>query len=763
MSLYSMEEFGSSTIEIFLGKTLNINKNLEKSQQEELTKILQKHFAAFAWEYTDMKDSRWVSPLVIVPKKNGKWRVCIDYRELNKATLKDHFPLPVIDQVLDTLAVKKYFSFLDGFSGYNQIQVAPKDQDKTTFTYPWGTFAYRVLPFGLCNAPATFQRVVLGIFSDLIHDCVEVYMDDFTVYGDSFEEALENLEKFLIRCKETNISVSHEKCFMMFTEGIVLGHHILGDGIKVDKSKVEVISKLPIPNCQKDVKSFLGFTGYYIIFIENFTKIASPLFKLLTKDYEFKWGPDYQLAFETLKTKIYEVPILRGPNWKIPFHISTDASDTILGVVLGQKYLVPYAIYYTSKNLTPTELNYIVTEKEFLVVVHAINKFRHYITGYETFIHTNHSIIRYLMNKPITNGRVTWWLLLLQKFNITVLDRPGKQNTLVDFLSRIQNTKEYSPVEDKFPDEYLFAVTTKTHWYANIAKFLVTGKLPPHLFLGERRKIIQESSKYSWISNELFKTGPDFVIRRCVREDEMSDILKACHDEPCDGHFADRWTTYKILSLGYYWPSLFKDAKQYVKRCDSCQRVGKPTLSNEMPLQPQVLIEPFEKWALYFIGPINPPSKQRKYILVCTYYVTKWVEAKALFSTTKHSFVSFLYEDIFTHFGVPREIVTDQGVQFTSKLVEKLMEEYKVKHKKSTPYHPQANGQVECTNKVIKGIITKTVHLHRRYWVERLPEALWAYRTTWRNTTAHSSYELVYGKEVLLPIEFQVKTIKMAV
>jgi len=176
-----------------------------------------------------------------------------------------------------------------------------------------------------------------------------------------------------------------------------------------------------------------------------------------------------------------------------------------------------------------------------------------------------------------------------------VLDRPGKQNTVADFLSKIQNTKEDSPVEDKFPDQYLFAVTTKTIWYADIANYLVTRKLPPHLFPSERRKIIQESSKYSWISNELFKTGPDLVIRRCVREDEILDILKACHDEPCGGHFADKRTAYKILSLGYFWPSLFKDAKQYVKRCDSCQRVGKPTLSNEMPLQPQVLIKPFEK------------------------------------------------------------------------------------------------------------------------------------------------------------------------
>jgi len=283
---------------------------------------------------------------------------------------------------------------LDGFSGYNQIQVALKDQDKTTFTCPWGTYAYQVLPFGLCNAPATFQRVVLGIFSDLIHDSVEVYMDDFIAYGNTFEEALETLEKVLKICKEANLSLSHENCFMMFTEGIVLGHHISRDGIKVDNSKVEVISKLSIPSCQKDVRSFLGFIGYYRRFIENFTKIASPLFKLLTKYCEFNWNPNCQFAFETLKEKNSEAPILRGPNWKLPFHISTDASDTTLGVVLGQKDLIPYVIYYTSKNLAPTKLNYIVTEKEFLAVVHAINKFKHYTTGYETFVHTDHSTIR---------------------------------------------------------------------------------------------------------------------------------------------------------------------------------------------------------------------------------------------------------------------------------------------------------------------------------------------------------------------------------
>jgi hypothetical protein len=182
-----------------------MNPTLKDIVKEELQKLLRSNLIY------PISDSQWVSPLLIVPKKNGRWRICVDFLELNKATHTDYFPLPFIDQVLDTLSGKKYFSFLDGFSGYNQIQIALEDQENTIFTYHWGTYAYRVLPFRLCNAPTTFQRVVLAIFSDLTNDCVEVYMDDFTVHGQDFQEALTNLEKVLIRCKETNLSLSNEK------------------------------------------------------------------------------------------------------------------------------------------------------------------------------------------------------------------------------------------------------------------------------------------------------------------------------------------------------------------------------------------------------------------------------------------------------------------------------------------------------------------------------------------------------------------------
>jgi len=254
-----------------------MNPMMKEIVKEELQKLLQVGIIY------PISDSQWVSPLVVVPKKNGKWRICVDYGELKKATLIDHFPPPFIDQVLDSLTGKKLFSFLDGFSGYNQIKIALEDQDKTTFTCPRGTYPYNILPFGLCNAPATFQRSILAIFADLIHECVEVYMDDFIVYGNAFDDCLNNLEKVLKRCIETNLSLSNEKCFMMLTEGIVLGHHISSSGIKVDPAKIQVIVNLMPPKTKKEVKSFLGYVGYYKRFNENFSKIVLPLFKLLSK------------------------------------------------------------------------------------------------------------------------------------------------------------------------------------------------------------------------------------------------------------------------------------------------------------------------------------------------------------------------------------------------------------------------------------------------------------------------------------------------
>ncbi|XP_060957656.1 uncharacterized protein LOC133029180 [Cannabis sativa] len=273
-----------------------------------------------------ISDSSWVSPVQCVPKKgrvtvvanaNNEliptrtvtgWRVCMDYRKLNNATRKDHFPLPFIDQMLDRLAGKEFYCFLDGYSGYNQISIAPEDQEKTTFTCPYGTFAFRRMPFGLCNAPATFQRCMMAIFSDMAESILEIFMDDFSIYGDSFGVCLENLERVLARCEETNLVLNWEKCHFMVQEGIVLGHKVSSKGIEVDKAKLEVIEKLPAPTTVKGIRSFLGHAGFYRRFIKDFSKVSKPLCNLLEQNRPFEFTAECNEAFLKLKTALVTAP-----------------------------------------------------------------------------------------------------------------------------------------------------------------------------------------------------------------------------------------------------------------------------------------------------------------------------------------------------------------------------------------------------------------------------------------------------------------------
>ncbi|GJZ31929.1 reverse transcriptase domain-containing protein [Tanacetum coccineum] len=345
-----------------------------------------------------ISDSPWVSPVHCVPKKGGitvitndeneliptrlvtGWRVCIDYRKLNEATRKDHFPLPFMDQMLERLAGNQYYCFLDGFSGYFQIPIDPKDQEKTTFTCPYGTFAYRRMPFGLCNAPGTFQRCMMAIFHDMIEKTMEVFMDDFSVFGDSFSTCLSHLEKMLKRCEDTNLSLNWEKSHFMVKEGIVLGHKISKSGIEVDRAKVEVIAKLPHPTTVKGVRSFLGHAGFYRRFIQDFSKIARPMTHLLEKETPFFFSEECIDSFNTLKRKLTEAPILIAPDWDLPFELMCDASDFAIGAVLGQrknKHFQP--IHYASKTMNEAQTHYTTTEKELLAVVYAFEKFRSYL------------------------------------------------------------------------------------------------------------------------------------------------------------------------------------------------------------------------------------------------------------------------------------------------------------------------------------------------------------------------------------------------
>ena len=379
-----------------------------------------------------ISDSSWVSPVYVVPKKGGftmirnekneliprrtvtGWRVCIDYKKLNTATRKDHFPLPFIDQMLDRLAGHPHFCFLDRYSGYNQIAIALEDQEKTTFTCPFGTFAFRRMPFGLCNAPATFQRCMMYIFSDLAEEVMEIFMDDFTVYGSIFENFLHNLGTTLHRCQDKNLALNWEKCHFMVKEGIVLGYMISAAGLEVGKAEVSIIKNLMPPTTVKGIRSFLGHAGFYRRFIRDFSKVVRPLCRLLEKDTKFKFDESCQRSFEEIKSRLVEAPIMAKPDWNKEFEIMCVASDYAMGAVLGQRTdKVFRAIYYASKTFNEAQENYSTIENEMLAIVFACENFRPYILGSRIIIHTNHAAIKYVMAKNEAKPRLIRWVLLL--------------------------------------------------------------------------------------------------------------------------------------------------------------------------------------------------------------------------------------------------------------------------------------------------------------------------------------------------------------
>ncbi|UYV68027.1 hypothetical protein LAZ67_5002857, partial [Cordylochernes scorpioides] len=681
--------------------------------------------------------SPWSFPVILVKKRDGKYRFCVDYRKLNNVTVKDVYPIPRIDEVMDTLQGSTHFSAIDLRSGYWQVEVEERDKEKTAFTTAHGLYEFNVMPFGLCNAPATFERNMENMLGNLRWQICLCYLDDVIIYSPDFPTHLKRLEA-VFRCfRESNLRLNDKKCRFAFEELEILGYITSKHGIKPAEHNIKAVRNFPRPKKVKEVQSFLGMCSYYRKFIKDFSKIADPLTNLIKKSVSFTWTERQEEAFQTLKTALLSPPILGHFNPNAPTYVHTDASNIGIGATLVQDIGgEEKVISYLSRTLSKAEQNYSTTEKECLAVVWSMSKLRPYLYGRHFKIVTDHHALCWLKNLKDPTGRLARWALKIQEYDFDIIHKSGKKHLDADGLSR--GPLPETDWDEDFERLFLNQITDEEDKFIESVKKNLNGS---------RRSIAQNFKEEDGC---LFKKNPNPEGRAwllVVPENKKREIMKEYHNHMSNGHLGVARTMYRIKSK-YFWPSMLKDVSEFVKTCHLCQsRKG----SNQLPsglLQPIPPANfPFERIGIDFVGPLPSTKNRKKWIIVLTDYYTRYAETRAVSEATVKEVSKFLVEDIFLRHGAPQYLISDRGSQFTSNLMKEVMKTFKIKHCFTTSYHPQTNGLTERLNRTLINMLSMYVNTDQKNWDEILPFITHAYNTTIQETTGYSPFFLMFGRE----------------
>lgn len=699
-------------------------------------------------------ESPWSSPVVLVPKPNGSFRLCVDFRALNSVTVADTYPMPRITDLLQSATSTNFMSTIDLQQGYHQVVVAEEDRDKTCFVTPFGTFRYNRMPFGLKNAPMTFARLMDRFRTGLGDRSVYTYMDDILILSDSFEKHVDDVTAVFERLRHFKLRARREKCCFGRESIKYLGHVISREGIGPDHSKVEAISCIPHPTTTKQVASFIQTCSWYRKFIPEFADQARPLTMLLKKNAVFRFGDAQKAAFDTLKEKLISAPLLTQPDWSKPFIVRTDASNYALGGVLLQgEEKEEKPIEYASRLLTPAERNYSSVEREALAVIWCIEKFRSYLEGAEIIVASDCQPLQWLFSLKTPTGRLARWALRLQGFNLHVTYIPGRSNVVADMLSRpfcehsVQDSCAVCYVEAEMPHLGYENFRQQQMSDPEIKKIIEALEDPESLEVrrwSERGFMMSNGVLYHF-DVELEAEDPQLVVPVQCRE----DVMKKFHDDATAGHYGvDR--TIRKISAKFYFPGLRKFVTQYVQSCPDCQRYK---ASNNKPaglLQTPAPAQRFEVLSVDLFGPLPESASGNKWILVCEDRATKWVELFAMPVATAEACAKLLIEEVFLRYGTCRKLVSDNGVQFISAVMQKVTYCFGIEMPFIPLYHAEANP-VERKNRDIKTMLSILVENDHHTWDEYLPSIRFALNSTYTEGTGYSPAYLQFGRELRAP------------